>query len=86
MQYNVCLIMVSIEDLLGENQCFKFSSISNISILYYIYICVISYLDIEKVFDSVERRVSKLALRKKGILEVICQSMMTLYEGAKTIV
>ena len=39
---------------------------------------------LEKAFDKVPRKVLKWALRKKEIPDVLVRSMMSLYEGAKT--
>ena len=44
------------------------------------------FVDLEKAFDSVPRKLLELALRKKEILEVLVRSVMNLYEGAKTLV
>ena len=43
-----------------------------------------SFMDIEKAFDRVPRKVLEWALRKKGIPEVLVRSVMNLYEEAKT--
>ena len=40
------------------------------------------YLD--KAFDRVPRKVLELALKKKGIPDVLFGSVLSLYEGAKT--
>ena len=45
-----------------------------------LYMC---FVDIEKAFDRVPRKVLEWALRKKGIPEALVQSVMSLYEGAK---
>ena len=42
------------------------------------------FVDLEKTFDRVPRKVLEWALRKKGIPEVLVRSVMSLYEGAKT--
>ena len=42
------------------------------------------FVDLEKAFDSVPRKVLEWAMRKKGVPEVLVTSMMSLYEGAKT--
>ena len=42
------------------------------------------FVDLEKAFDTVPRKVFELAFRKKEILEVFVRSVMSLYEGAKT--
>ena len=40
------------------------------------------FVDLEKVFEKVRKRVFEFAIRKKGIPEVLVRSMMCLYEGA----
>ena len=45
-----------------------------------LYVC---FVDIEKAFDRVPRKVMELAMRKKGLLEVIVRAVMSLYYGAK---
>ena len=45
-----------------------------------LYVC---FVDIEKAFDRVPRKVLGWTLRKKGILEVLVRSVMSLYKGAK---
>ena len=42
------------------------------------------FVDLEKAFDRVPRKVLEWALRKKGIPEVLVRSVMSLCEGAKT--
>ena len=42
------------------------------------------FVDMEKAFDRVPRKVMKWAMRKKGLLEVIVWAVMSLYDGAKT--
>ena len=42
------------------------------------------FVDLEKAFDRVPRRVMQWALRKKGILEILVKTAMSLYEGSKT--
>ena len=42
------------------------------------------FVDLEKAFGRVPRKVVELAMWKKGILEVLVRSVMCLYEGAKT--
>ena len=44
------------------------------------YMC---FVDLEKAFDKVPRKVLEWAMRKKGIPEVLVRSVMSLYEGAK---
>ena len=46
-----------------------------------LYMC---FVDIEKAFDRVPRKVMELAMRKKGLSEVIVWPVMSLYDGAKT--
>ena len=45
------------------------------------YMC---FVDIEKAFDRVPRKVMEWAMRKKGLPEVIVRAVMSLYHGAKT--
>ena len=42
------------------------------------------FVELEKAFDRVLRKVLKWALRKKGIPDVLVRSVMSLYEGEKT--
>ena len=42
------------------------------------------FVDIEKAFDRVPRKVLLWAMRKKELPEVLVRSVMSLYEGAKT--
>ena len=42
------------------------------------------FVDMEKAFDRVPRKVRKWALRKKGLSEVMVQAVMGLHDGAKT--
>ena len=42
------------------------------------------FVDLEKAFDRVPRRVIEFALRKKGVEEKLVQTVMRLYEGART--
>ena len=42
------------------------------------------FVDIEKAFDRVPRKVMERAMRKKGLPEVIIRVVMSLYHGAKT--
>ena len=46
-----------------------------------LYMC---FVDLEKAFDRVLRKVLEWAMRKKGIPEVMVRSVISLYEGAKT--
>ena len=46
-----------------------------------LYMC---FVDLEKAFDRIPRKVFECAMRKKGIPEVLVRSMRSLYEGAKT--
>ena len=46
-----------------------------------LYFC---FVDLEKAFDRVPRRVIEFALRKKGVEEKLMQAVMRLYEGART--
>ena len=46
-----------------------------------LYMC---FVDIEKGFDRVPRKVIGWTLRKKGLLEVIVRAVMSLYDRAKT--
>ena len=41
------------------------------------------FVDLEKAFDRVPRKVLEWAIRKKGISEVLIRSVMSLYEGEK---
>ena len=45
------------------------------------YMC---FVDLEKAFDRVLRKVLEWAMRKRGIPEVMVRAVMSLYEGAKT--
>ena len=42
------------------------------------------FVDMEKAFDRVSRKVMEWAMRKKGLSEVIVRAVMSLYDGAKT--
>ena len=42
------------------------------------------FVDIEKAFGRVPRKVMEGAMRKKGLPEVIVRAVMSLYHGAKT--
>ena len=46
-----------------------------------LYMC---FVDLEKTFDRVPRKVMEWALRKKGLAEVLVQAVMSLYEGSST--
>ena len=46
-----------------------------------IYMC---FVDLEKAFDRVARKVLEWTMRKKGIPEVLVLSVISLHEGAKT--
>ena len=46
-----------------------------------LYMC---FVNIEKAFDRVTRKVMKWAMRKKSLPEVIARAVMSLYYGAKT--
>ena len=41
------------------------------------------FVDLEKVFDRVPRRVLEWAMRRRGIPEAMVRAVMSLYEGAK---
>ena len=42
------------------------------------------FVDLEKAFDRVLRKVMEWALRKKRLAEVLVQALMSLYEGSRT--
>ena len=42
------------------------------------------FVDLEKAFDRVPRKVVEWAMRKKGIPEALVGVVMSLYKGAKT--
>ena len=42
------------------------------------------FVDLEKAFDRVPRKVMEWALRKKAVPEIMVKAVMCLYEGAKT--
>ena len=42
------------------------------------------FVNIEKAFDGVPRKVMDWAMRKKGLPKVIARALMSLYNGAKT--
>ena len=46
-----------------------------------LYMC---FVDIEKAFDRVPRKMMEWAMRKIGLPEVIVRAVMSLYHGAKT--
>ena len=46
-----------------------------------LYMC---FVDLEKAFDRVPRKVLEWAMRKRGIPEAMVRAVMSLYEGAKT--
>ena len=46
-----------------------------------LYMC---FVDLEKAFDGVPRKVMKWALRKKSLPEVLVKAVMSLYEGSRT--
>ena len=46
-----------------------------------LYMC---FVDLEKAFERVPRRVMQWALRKKGLLEILVKAVISLYEGSKT--
>ena len=48
-----------------------------------LYMC---FVDLEKAFDRVLRKMLEWAMRKKGIPEVLIRSVISLYERAKTVV
>ena len=42
------------------------------------------FVDLEKAFDRLPRKVMEWALRKKKLAEVLVQAVMSLYEGSRT--
>ena len=48
-----------------------------------LYLCC---MDLEKAFDIVPRKLLEWSLRKKDIQEVLVRSVMSLYDGARTMV
>ena len=46
-----------------------------------LYVC---FVDIEKAFDRVPRKVTEWAMRKKGLSEVMVRAVVSLYNDAKT--
>ena len=45
------------------------------------YMC---FVDLEKAFDRVPRKVMEWAMRKKDFPEILVKAVMSLYEGAET--
>ena len=41
-------------------------------------------MDLEKAFNKVPRKAMEWALRKQGLVEVLVQAVMSLYEGSRT--
>ena len=41
------------------------------------------FVDLEKAFDRVPRRVMEWAMRKKGLPKILVKAVMSLYEGAE---
>ena len=48
-----------------------------------LYMC---FVDLEKVFDRVPRKVMEWALRKKGLVEVLVHAVWSLYNASRTAV
>ena len=46
-----------------------------------LYMC---FVDMEKAFDRVPRKVMEWTMRKKAISEILVRAVMSLYDGAKT--
>ena len=46
-----------------------------------LYMC---FVDLDKAFNRVPRKVTEWALRKKGLVKVLVQAVMSLYEGSRT--
>ena len=46
-----------------------------------LYMC---FVDMEKAFERVPRKVMEWAMRKKGLSEVMVRAVISLYDGAKT--
>ena len=42
------------------------------------------FIDLEKAFDRVPRKVVEWALRKRGVPGVMVRAVMSLYKGSKT--
>ena len=47
---------------------------------------ILAFVDLEKVFDRVPREVVRWALRQLGVEEWLVQTVMTMYERARTVV
>ena len=45
-----------------------------------LYVC---FVDLEKAFDSISKRVMQQAPRKKGLSEILVKAVMSLYKGSK---
>ena len=45
-----------------------------------------AFVDLEKAFDRVPREVTRWALRQVGVEEWLVETVMTMYEGARTVV
>ena len=45
-----------------------------------LYLC---FVDLEKAFGRIPRRVMQWALRKKGLPEILVKAVISLYEGSK---
>ena len=46
-----------------------------------LYVC---FVDMEKAFDGIPRKVMEWAMKEKGLSEVMVRAVMSLYDGAKT--
>ena len=46
-----------------------------------LYMC---FVDLEKAFDRIPRKVMEWAMKKRGLPEMIVRAVMSLYEGAMT--
>ena len=42
------------------------------------------FVDLEKAFDIVPRRVMEWAMKKKGLLEILVKAVISYYEAAET--
>ena len=42
------------------------------------------FVDLEKAFDRVPRKVLEWAMRKRGVPEAMMRAVLSLYEGART--